>query len=256
MQEINDSLSLKLDIYEGPLDLLLHLIKKNEVDLKDLPISLITSQYLEYLELMESLNLDIAGDFLVMAATLTQIKSRLLIPEIPGENSEEEDPRLDIVRPLMEYAAFQAAGLALGDRYLLERDVFVRGSYEDFQEDEPKEPLTTRVSLFELVDAWRSLAKKVDYEDFQLKFKLETMTIGEKLQMIRLYLLDHKSARFFDISGSKEANLEIALSFLAILELARTGFLRLYQKTETDFYGPQLFLANPDAETSDEFDYR
>src|SRR5712692_5028876 len=116
----------RLEIFEGPLDLLLHLIKKSEVDVHDIPIAAITDQYLGYLELFEQLNLDLAGEYLVMAATLMQIKSRMLLPPAEGDEEDEEDPRLELVQQLEEYQRFRAAAADLGDRDILDRDVFRR----------------------------------------------------------------------------------------------------------------------------------
>ncbi len=116
---------VKLGIFEGPLDLLLHLIYKNEVDIFDIPIASITDQYLEYLDLMKALNINVAGDFLLMAATLVHIKSRMLLPGAEG-GEEEDDPRLEITRPLLEYMRIKEAAQALDEREILERDVFGR----------------------------------------------------------------------------------------------------------------------------------
>ncbi|MDR2406046.1 MAG: segregation/condensation protein A [Deltaproteobacteria bacterium] len=246
------------DSFDGPLDLLLFLIKRNEVNIYDLPISLITTQYLEYLQYMERFNLDIAGDFLVMAATLAQIKSRMLLPDERGESDEPaEDPRMALVRPLIEYAKVQQAAEALGSRFLLDRDVFVRGYFEDFTEgDLAPEDIPQKFSLFELVEAWRKLASKPRPESPTLNFNLETVTIGERLEEIRKILIELKSAHFSDLSFTQASSMERSLSFLAILELARTGFLKLYQDTEEDESGPRLFLADPDADTSLSFDYK
>ena len=122
-----DLYRVKLDVFEGPLDLLLHLIKKNEVEIVDIPIATITEQYLAYLDMMRELNLDIAGEFLVMAATLTLIKSRMLLPPSEDEEDDEEaDPRAELVQQLLEYQRYREAALALAERPLLHRDVFVR----------------------------------------------------------------------------------------------------------------------------------
>ncbi len=124
------SYEIKLDIFEGPLDLLLYLIRKNEIDIYNIPIALITEQYLEYLDLMRSLNLDLAGEYLVLAATLIHIKSRMLLPPVEGDDEAEEgeDPRAELVQQLLEYQAFKEAALNLEERPLLERDVFTRGA--------------------------------------------------------------------------------------------------------------------------------
>jgi len=122
----NESYQVKLDnVFEGPMDLLVHLIKKNEVDIYDIPIALVTNQYLEYLEWMKSLNIDVAGDFLVMAATLTQIKSRMLLPAHEG-GEEEDDPRMEIAKPLEEYLQMKSAAEHLTERNRLGETTFIR----------------------------------------------------------------------------------------------------------------------------------
>ena len=118
---------VKLDIFEGPLDLLLYLIKKNEIDIYDIPIAFITEQYLKHLEIMKSLNLDLAGEYLVLTATLIHIKSKMLLPVQDGDEEDESDPREELVRQLLEYQAFKEASLDLDKRFLLGRDVFKRG---------------------------------------------------------------------------------------------------------------------------------
>ncbi|MDR1052128.1 MAG: segregation/condensation protein A [Deltaproteobacteria bacterium] len=256
----NDELTLKLDIYEGPLDLLLHLIRRNEVDINDIPVSLITAQYLEYVELIETLNLDLAGDFLIMAATLTHIKSKLLLPSDP--ESREEDPRLELVRPLLEHAAFQAAAEALGGLPQLERDVFLRGGKGADTLDAALPPgedsaPVAKTSAYELVKAWGEILDRRRSAGLSLNFMMETVTIGEKLQKIRLFLAGAKTAHFGDLARERGNSFELALNFLAVLELARVGFLRLWQDIEVDRTGPRLFLADPRAkESAGALDYR
>jgi len=121
--------AIKLDIFEGPLDLLLYLIKKNEIDIYNIPVSLIVEQYLQYLKMIKSLNLDLAGEYLVMASTLIHIKSRMLLPEPEEPEEEEEDPRAELVRQLLEYKAFKEAAENLSQRPILERDVFTRAAF-------------------------------------------------------------------------------------------------------------------------------
>ncbi|MDR1545148.1 MAG: segregation/condensation protein A [Deltaproteobacteria bacterium] len=252
-------LRLKLENYEGPLGLLLHLIKINKVDIYDIPVSLITAQYLEFVVAMDFSDLDEAGDFLLMAATLTHIKSRLLLPTDaqPGEEPAA-DPREELVRPLLEYAAFQAAAETLSDRPQLDRDVFLRGAAFLNDEKLQNQPREIKSTLFELMKAWNNLIGRRTVEEDTLKFKIETKTIGEKLEEIRNLLTSIKSVHFKDLARSAANVFELALSFLAVLELARVGFLRLHQDTETDFAGPQLFLADPEATTTspEQLDYR
>src|SRR5215468_5241088 len=148
---------VRLDLFEGPLDLLLHLIKTNEVDVKDIPVAAITEQYLAHLDLMRELNLDIASEYLVMAATLTLIKSRLLLPTPDAEEDEEADPRADLVRQLMEYQRYREAAAALAERPFLRRDVFAREASADGVPPDPNAGLAVRVTLYELMQALRGV---------------------------------------------------------------------------------------------------
>jgi segregation and condensation protein A len=207
-------MSLNLDLqegqsFDGPLDLLLYLIKRNEVDLDDIPMSLITEQYLEHLRLMEPLDLDTAGDFLLMASTLANIKSRILLP-LPdplaeegeeGQGGEEEDPRLALVRPLMEYARFRQLAELLGDRFILDRDVFTRGMPNDFADEPVPDEPPVRVSLFVLVEAWRGLAGRAAKVPRGINFRVEAMTIGDKLKAVKAFLIEAGSGHFMDLLG-------------------------------------------------------
>lgn len=249
-------LLVKLQIYEGPLDLLLHLIKKNEVNLDDIPVALITAQYLEYLDLMESLNVELAADFLVMAATLTQIKSRLLLPREDDEeqdNDPAEDLKAALIDPLLErlrqgLGDYRDAAELLRRRQFLGSDVFVRG--RQILDDERGSALAdgqAEVSLFDLVAAFRRLAERKS-ETKTLKFVVESKTLGQRLTEMRSFLIEKKRGAFSEICAGDKSPGELALSFLGLLELARVGFLRLYQKAAAADI--EIFLADPEAEVS------
>ncbi|MDR1044270.1 MAG: segregation/condensation protein A [Candidatus Adiutrix sp.] len=254
-RKIRPELLVKLQIYEGPLDLLLHLIKKNEVDLDDIPVALITAQYLDYLDLMEALNVELAADFLVMAATLTQIKSRLLLPREGGddlENDPADELKSAIIDPLLERLGlgdYRGAAEALGRRRLLGSDVFVRGGrpLEEAGAGGPDE--LAPASLFDLVEAFRRLAEK-KAEKKTINFVVENKTIAQRIVEIQTCLKERQSGLFEDLCAAGRSQAELTLTFLALLELARTGFLRLYQNLSR---GPELriYLFNPDAELSD-----
>jgi segregation and condensation protein A len=253
---VSEDLLVKLQIYEGPLDLLLHLIKKNEVNLDDIPVALITAQYLEYLDLMESMNVELASDFLVMAATLTQIKSRLLLPREDDdlETDPADDLKAAIIDPLLAHLRqgldYRDVAEALKNRYQLNSDVFVRGgnplAEDEAEDDDQQKPL--EASLFDLMDAFRRLAEK-KVEKRTLKFVVESKTIGERISEIQTFLKENKRGSFELICAGDKDQGDLVLSFLAVLELARTSFLRLYQNFSKS---PELmvFLANPDAEVS------
>lgn len=221
-------LSVKLEIYEGPLDLLLHLIKKNEVDIYDIPISLVTNQYLEYLELMETLNIELAGEFLVMAATLTQIKSRMLLPVTEKDDEErEEDPRLALIRPLVEHMKIRDAAEKLGNREMLDRDVFSRpASIKEM--GLKKEEQTVKVNLFELFESFRQILSNLD-ASADLKITLESKSLDVRISEI-IDLLKLKSPLIFEeLFTDDRSKEEMILTFLTILELSRIGIIGLMQ---------------------------
>ena len=227
------NLKVTLEIYEGPLDLLLHLIKKNEVDIYDIPIALITGQYLEYLEMMESLNVEVVGEFLLMAATLTHIKAKMLLPSLDdGEEAEEEDPRMAIVRPLLEYMRLKEAAEVLERRDVLNRDVFARTVVLEDPALNREEPELIEANLFDLIDAFRRIVTRFDSES-GLQIVVETRTIQERINDIVELLEKRGQASFEEICAGDKSKIELILSFLSILELARVGCLRVFQHPVT-----------------------
>ena len=220
---------VKLEMFEGPLDLLLHLIHKNEVDIFDIPISSITDQYLEYLEMMESLEMSIAGDFLVMASTLIHIKSRMLLPG-RNEGDEEEDPRLEITRPLLEYMQLKEMAQELSEREVLGRDVFARGdatSFDEYPDMMPKPDVT----LFQLIDAFRRVVALGEGQG-SLKVSLEKWSVKDKVESI-IALLREKSDIFFEeiFAGNQDIS-ELVVTFLALLELIHMGLIKVFQPSQ------------------------
>ncbi|MGH7899274.1 MAG: segregation and condensation protein A [Candidatus Binatia bacterium] len=229
----------QLAIFEGPLDLLLHLIKKNEVDVYDIPIATITDQYLAYLDLLEQLNLDLAGEYLVMAATLTQIKSRMLLPPVEGEEEEEEDPRLELVQQLEEYQRFRAAARQLADRDILDRDVFRRPPEAPEGEREPA-PLR-ELTLADLVDALREVLKRLP-EDKTHEIIGERIPIRDRIPVI-LDRLRSGGVEFAELFAGEPSTREIVATFLALLELVR---MRVVRASQPERFGPILLaLAVP-----------
>ncbi len=215
---------VKLPVFEGPLDLLLHLVRKNKLDIFDLPMALITEQYLAYLEMMKALDLDIAGEYLLMAATLIYIKSRLLLPrEEPEANGwqEPEDPRREIVEPLLELAKFQEAAKTLAARPLLGADVFSPPGEELEGEEE------ISVSLFELLAALKEVLGRKP--PTPLEVKRARVMVAEKMKEI-LFFLGQKAKLWLSELFSRARGREEAVAyFLALLELAFRGEVRLLQ---------------------------
>jgi segregation and condensation protein A len=223
--------TVKVDVFEGPLDLLLHLIKQNQIDIYDIPIALITEQYLEYIKILKALDLAIAGEFLVMAATLMYIKSRLLLPAPSEEDEEEgEDPRAELVQRLVAYKTFKEAALHLAQQALLERDVFIRPALELDVEDGEIE-----ADLFHLIDALREVLKRQEVEDFH-EVTLERVTLRERMRELYERLEGVKEAvSFSSLFAPFVSRVELIVTFLALLELIRSGMLRAYQR---EIFGP------------------
>lgn len=217
---------VKLDLFEGPLDLLLHLIRKSEVDIFDIPISVITDQYLEYLDMMKALNISIAGDFLVMAATLIHIKSRMLLPPNP-EDEEDEDPRSEITRPLMEYLHLKEAAGELSERDILERDIFVRRTgQDDLAPYRVSEPLP-KANLFQLMDAFKRVIERRS-PGIELEFKADKWSLKDKMAHI-VDRLKNGPVFFTDLFSDKSTVPEMITTFLALLELVQAGSVRVSQ---------------------------
>ena len=238
---------IKLDIFEGPLDLLLYLIKKNEIDIYNIPIALITDQYLQYVEIMRSLNLDLAGEYLVLASTLIYIKSRLLLPREENDDFEDEpDPRAELVKQLLEYQSYKEAALCLDSRLLLERDVFKR-SYGVNETDETEDD-ETELNLFDLVKAFQKLVSRMDKQEL-LEINGERMSLSDRINEIMERLAQVQPLLFTDIIEEVADRRSVIYTLLAILELMKLRMVKAYQS------GPfgviRIFMAvGEDGETS------
>ena len=218
---------IKLDILEGPLDLLLYLIKKNEIDIYNIPIALITDQYLQYMEIMRSLNLDLAGEYLVLASTLIYIKSRLLLPREENDDFEDEpDPRAELVKQLLEYQSYKEAALCLDSRLLLERDVFKR-SYGINETDETGED-ETELNLFDLVKAFQKLVSRMDKQEL-LEINVERMSLSDRINEIMERLAQVQPLLFTDIIAEVADRRCVIYTLLAILELMKLRMVKAYQ---------------------------
>lgn len=247
----DNSLHLKLPVFEGPLDLLLHLIKENKIDIYDIPIVLITRQYIEYLELMKELNLEIAGEFLVMAATLIHIKSRMLLPLDEKQTEEQiEDPRAELVRRLLEYQAFKDAALSLKEKENVWRNIFHRTPPVEGEFDIEYEPLLfaggslREVSLFDLISAFKNILSKAPPETIEIT--KETLTVADRINFIMERLEKEDGIKFEELFvGGKvtQSYTKIALiiTFIALLEVIRLGLVRVYQEKA---FGP-IWIINP-----------
>ena len=229
---------VRLDVFEGPLDLLLYLIKKEELDVHNIPIERITTQYVQYLELMQMLDLNIAGEFLVMAATLMMIKSRMLLPveERPELEAEEEDPRWDLVRQLVEYKKFKDAALHLEVLEQRREDIFGRDAVDPVLSKEADLALRD-VGLFDLISALNDALKKVKSEEL-LEIFAEHFTVTDKIEVLGERLRREKRFSISEMFQDMRSRHEIACTFLALLELIRLHQARAVQK---ETYG-EIFI--------------
>lgn len=226
-------MKVRLDIFEGPLDLLLHLIKKNEVDIYDIPIASITEQYIEYLEMMKEMNLEFAGEFLVMAATLVQIKSRLLLPidETIVEDESGVDPREELIRRLLEYQRYKEAAQELFGKDVLGRDVFTRGVA--YATDELEEGVGfSNCTVFDLMEALKVVLERAPKER-ALELTIERFKIADKINHVLERLGREKSATFTGLFEQGAVRGEIIVTFLAILELAKMQLIRIHQSDDS-----------------------
>lgn len=236
---------VKLEEFEGPLDLLLFLIKKNEIDIYDIPIARVTEQYLEYIELLELLDLDIAGEFLVMAATLMHIKSKMLLPpeERAAEEVEEEDPRAELVRRLIEYKAFKEAAGQLQSLESRQRDLFHRAGDMDTLEVDCAGERYFEASLFDLISAFSIVLSNIPKETF-LEVIKEHVTVEQKIHDILHILAEKTSFSVKSVFEQAKSKAEIVVIFLALLELIKTHSILAVQK---ELFGDIEIIRNPKA---------
>jgi segregation and condensation protein A len=224
---------VKLEVFEGPLDLLLYLIKKEEVDIYDIPIERITNQYMEYLSLMKLLNLEVAGEFLVMAATLMYIKSRLLLPadqQIADPEAEEgEDPRWELIRQLVEYKKFKDAAAQLARREDEQSKIFPRRVGDDVGMELDKEIPLAEVSIFDLINAFQVVLKKAGEREEFREIIEERFTVSDKIEEILYTLRDRTELRFGELFEKASSRAEAVVTFLALLELIRLKRLKVRQ---------------------------
>ncbi|MBN2830947.1 MAG: segregation/condensation protein A [Candidatus Omnitrophica bacterium] len=213
---------IKLEIFEGPLDLLLYLVKKDHLNIYDIPISKVTEQYLQYINLMQLLDLNIAGEFLVMAATLMQIKSKMLLPVQEGEGKEEEqeDPREELVRRLLEYEKFKEIAENLRQKETDQREVFKRPKTEiDSKEAEGKE-VYFEASIFDLINAFSKALKDVPKEVFYEVVK-DQFTVEQATHDILHLLLVKSKVKLSELFAKSKNKMDIIVTFLTVLELIR-----------------------------------
>jgi len=225
----NDSYKVRLENFEGPLDLLLHLIRQQEVDIYDIPIAEITRQYLEYVDLMRELDLEVAGEFILMAATLIQIKVRMLLPrETSDEEGEEEDPRAELVRQLLDYQRFKEVSEDLGEKEDNRRRLFTRSYFEWEKQYEEKEIVLKDLTLFDLLTAFKSAldnAPKIDSHTVTTV----VVTIEDQIKYIEEKLEAKDRIPFGELMAEFKERIVIIVTFMAILHLIRDNKIRVQQ---------------------------
>lgn len=235
---------VKLQVFEGPLDLLLHLIDKNKVNIYDIPIVEITAQYLEYVKSMDREDLNIVSEFLVMAATLIDIKSRMLLPKEVNENGEEEDPRDELVQKLLEYKMYKFMSLELKDRELDAGKAMYKIPTlpEEILQYEPPvdlDKLLSDVTLSKLNDIFQMVIKKQEDKVDPIrshfgKIEKEEVSLPDKIEYIKDYAKMHKKFSFRKLLESQHTKMHIIVSFLAVLELMKTGTINIAQEKTFD----------------------
>ncbi|MBI5637646.1 MAG: segregation/condensation protein A [Nitrospinae bacterium] len=221
---------VKLEVFEGPLDLLLHLIKEEELNIYDIPIFRITQQYFEYMEMMKQLNMDIAGEFLVMAATLIYIKSRMLLPSPPAlENPDDEsgvDPREELVRKLVEYKKYKEVAASLREREVNQSSSFARGTVMELNLEDPD--YLREVSVFQLLGAFRKILKNVAMPHLY-EVTLEDISVTERMTEIMELLEGKPRLMFEEVFANARSRMEIVGTFLSVLELMKQQLIRAIQ---------------------------
>ena len=228
---------VQLEAFEGPLDLLLYLVKKDEVDIYDISIERITTQYLEYLETFEVLHIEVAGEFLVMAANLLYIKSRTLLPkdqQLPEEEAEEDDPRWELIRQLIEYRKFKEAAAHLRDQEDLQAALFPRA----VSLDPAHAPLLDDnlmigdIGIFDLINAFQRALRRLPVEEKQGEIHAETFTVTDRINHLMSLVDRGVSMRFEELFGQASTRSELVVTFLAILELIRMKQFRVRQEEQ------------------------
>jgi segregation and condensation protein A len=226
---------VKLEIFEGPLDLLLYLIKRDEIDIYEISLERITRQYLEYLQAFKELKIDVAGEFVAMAANLIYLKSRSLLPadqQPPEEDADEQDPRWDLIRQLIEYKKFKEAAAELNVRALEQERVFARERVAATDVDQPLR--LGEVGIFQLINAFQSVIKRVEARQNVQEIFGEHFTVSDKIDMILERVANGAALRFSELFGAIVSRVEVVVTFLALLELIRLRQVRAIQKNLFD----------------------
>lgn len=224
---------IKLDIFEGPLDLLLHLIKENELDLYDIPIAMVTEQYIEYLDLMKNLNLEVAGEYLLMAASLTHMKSKMLLPKEEVQDDEDDldgiDPRDELIKRLVEYKKFKEAALHLREKEFDRSQIFTR--IHDGSNVPSDGDLLIEVGVLELLKSFQVILDRIGEKGKQFSVTLEEISVTDRLNAIVGMLEERDHMTFDSLFEGARGRMELIATFLALLELLRLKMIRAHQSS-------------------------
>lgn len=225
--------NVNLPQFEGSLDLLLHLISSNKMDIYDIPIALITKQYLQYMDIMKELDLNIASDFIVMASRLIYIKSCLLLPpdeDEQGNQKQDDDPRMPLVEQLLTYQAYKEASARFKEMEEVRQKVFPRHVIDDTY-DLPDEGLSlSEVSIFDLMDALKNILKNVTAEPFEIA--REPLTVKDRIESIAEKIEGESTLYFRDLFSGQDTRVKIIVTFLALLEILKMGIAKAFQDSE------------------------
>ena len=231
---------VKLQVFEGPLDLLLHLIDKNKIDIYDIPIVEITNQYMEYIQAMDREDLNVMSEFLVMAATLLDIKCKMLLPKEINEEGEEEDPRQELVEQLLQYKMYKYMSYELRDRQVDGEKLFYKGAtipdeVKEYEEPVDLDTLLDGLTLTKLNDIFQDILKRQADKTDPIRSKFgkiekEEVPLPDKLLYVETYARTHKKFCFRMLLEKQRSKMHIVVTFLAVLELMKTGMIRVYQE--------------------------
>lgn len=227
-----DTYKVSLDIFEGPMDLLLYLIKRDEIDIYDIPIERITKQYMAYLDTFKLLNIGLAGEFLVMAANLCYIKSRMMLPkhvQPPEEDVDEEDPRWDLIRQLIEYKKFKEAARNLGERESKQQNHFTHKPAKIVAPEGEARPLSSDVSIFDLIRAFQNILDRFNDEGLG-EIVDDHYTVSDKIDLLLATIPPGGSITFTSLFQGATSKHEMIVTFLAVLELMKLHYFRVRQK--------------------------
>lgn len=227
-EQCNNDYRVNIEVFEGPLDLLLHLIKKNDLDVYDIPIAFVLEEYMRYIETIRELDIDLAGDFLLMAAELAHIKSALLLPEEGSTQEEEgEDPRSDLVRRLLEYQRYKDASEKFMQRAMLGRDVFVPLAPERV-EAEGEGPI--QGDVYELVEAFSRMLKRIPEESYH-DVAVDRISVNDRIYQIAAQLKQGIAITLEDLLSKELTRYDVVITFIALLEMCRLRMIRVYQSS-------------------------